>query len=242
MEELKTQEIQFIGEQDGEPEREFKCEVSVFLRQLDKWGPLDKAVRAYLCRVTYPGNDNSDSLDVALCFSTESDAKDNILKGAASIFRRMFGRHEHLDMMFVDDVTETELRQVCSPFVDTEEADFVMTSSEGYNLEEPRDCVVLQWLDGDCPNRYLLVSIDPPLIGQNYGLGSRDVFEVVLASRHRGYSLCSIVEWPAYVYVALPLGDIRSKPGRLGKDDLELIGWGEIYRKREDIPSDHTLE
>ncbi|MCY3820081.1 MAG: hypothetical protein OXH52_12080 [Gammaproteobacteria bacterium] len=237
MEEIKPRDVQFIGEQDGEPERGFKCEVSGFLRQLVEWRPLDGPVRAYLSRVAYPDDDNCGSINVALCFATKSDSEDEILKGVASIFRRMFGEHEHLDMMFVDNDAEAELAQVCSPFLDTEEADFVMTSSEGYGLKEPRDCVILQWFDGDRPNRYVLVSIDPPLTGQNYGLGGRDVWELVLASRHVEYSLCPITEWPAYVHVALPIGDLRAKSGRLGKDDLQLIGWGEIYRTRADIPS-----
>ena len=164
------------------------------------------------------------------------DFKKEMLKGAASIFRRMFGRHDHLDMMSVNKDQEANLAQVYSPILVTKEVDFVMTSSEGYDLEEPRNCAILHWFDGDRPNRYVLVSIDPPLIGQQYGLGGRDVYEVVLASRHVGYSLNPITEWPAYVHVALPLGDIRSKSGPLGKDDLLLIGWGEIYQKREDIP------
>ena len=240
MKEIKSKDIRIFGEQDGEPQRDFKCEVSVFLRQLDEWRPLDEPVRAYLCRVTHPGDDNSGSFNVALCFATNSGAKDEIRGGAASIFGRMFGTHEHLDVMFVDNNTEAELRQVCSPFVDTEEADFVMTSSEGYGLKEPRDCVVLHWFDGDRSSRYVLVSIDPPLIGQTYGLGGRDVFEVVLASRHV-CSLYPMTKWPAYVHVSVPLCDVRSKSGRLGKDDLQLIGWGEIYRKLADIPSDHIL-
>lgn len=235
MKETKSGDVRFIGEQDGKPERDFKCELSVFLRQLDEWKPLDEPVRAYLCRVTDPGDDNGGSFDVALCFATRSDAKDEIQRGATSIFRRLFGTHEYLEVMFVDKDAEAELGQVCSPFVDTEEVDFVMTSSEGYGLEEPRDCVVLQWFDGDRPSKYVLVSIDPPLVGQRYGLGSRDVSEVVLASRHV-HSLYPMTKWPAYVHVSLPLADVRQKPGHLGKADLHLIGWGEIYRKREDIP------
>ena len=231
MKEFNSQGVQFIGEQDGEPERDFKREISAFLKQLKE------PVRAYLCRVTYPpGNDDIDSFNVALCLVSKSDTKSEMLKGAASIFRRMFGKHEHLDMMFVNKDQEADLEQVCSPFLVNKGVDFVLTSSEGYDLEEPRNCVILKWFDGGRPNRYVLVSIDPPLIGQQYGLGGEDVHEVVLASRHFGYSLNPITEWPAYVHVALPLGDIRSKSGPLSKDDLQLIGWGEIYRKREDIP------
>ena len=237
MEETKPKGIQFIGEQDGEPERDFKCELSVFLRQLDEWRPLDEPVRAYLCRVTCPSDDNSDSFDVALCFATKSDAKGEILKGAASIFHRMFGRREHLDIMFVDNDTETELRQVCSPFVDTEEVDFVLASGDSRLLENPRNCVVLGRYGGEHPDGYVLVSIDPPLIGQQFGLGGEDVHEVVLMSRWTERTLNPITEWPVFVHVFLPWGNVCAKSGQLGKEDLKSIAWAEIYKKREDIPS-----
>lgn len=201
MEKINPKDLRFVGERDGEPERDFKCELSVFLRQLVEWKPLDKPVRAYLCSVSYPSDGDSGSFSVALFFATESDAKDEIRKGAASIFRRMFGTREHLEMMFVEDETESELRQVCSPFVDTKEADFVLASGDTCLLEDPRNCVVLKRYAGEHPDGYILVSIDPPLIGQQFGLGGDDVNEVVLMSRWSERTLSPIQEWPVFVHV-----------------------------------------
>lgn len=102
--------MKFISEQDGEPELRFKNEVASFLRQLEE------PVSAYLCRVSYPQDDGVDLYHVALCLSTNTDIKEEMVKGASKIFHTMLGAREHLDIMFVDEAKEIELKKVCNYF------------------------------------------------------------------------------------------------------------------------------
>lgn len=108
--------------------------------------------------------------------------------------------------------------------------DFYLTSSEGYDLELTRSCYVIKPLSTINRNDYLLVRIKPPIIGQRFGLGAKDIDVVILAPRHIGVSIYPIVtEWPAAVHVAR-IRQVDYLPSDLVSDDeLELIGWAEIY-------------
>jgi hypothetical protein len=69
---------------------------------------------------------------------------------------------------------------------------FFMSSSEGYAMESPRRCRAIARLSGEARDDYLLTSIEPPLNGQTYGLGGRDLDQVIIATRHKDESLLSI--------------------------------------------------
>jgi len=112
--------------------------------------------------------------------------------------------------------------------------DFYLASTEGYGLEEPRRCWRIKRLATQGRDHLLLVRIDPPLIGQKYGMGGRDIDLVLVATRHRGASLFSVDAWPAYVHVARPLVDDPERRDRLEANELTSIGWGELYRTEED--------
>jgi hypothetical protein len=51
----------------------------------------------------------------------------------------------------------------------------------------------------------MLVAIEPPVIGQTYGLGSEDIYHLLLATRWEGQTLWPISHWPTHVYVLRPL-------------------------------------
>jgi hypothetical protein len=122
---------------------------------------------------------------------------------------------------------------------------FWMTSSETATLREVRRCTPVKRIRYERRKapllaalvrrlRYgkrddvLLVEIDPPLIGQPYGLGARDLDQVVLATRHLGHSIFDTSDWPKYVHVARLLVEFDGQDElRLG--DLEVIGWAELY-------------
>ena len=111
--------------------------------------------------------------------------------------------------------------------------DFYLASSEGYGLEGPRRCYRIRRILGRGSDDYLLVKVDPPIIGQRYGLGGRDIDRVILATRHEGESLFSISSWPVFVHVARMLREPREGDS-MTSEDLEEIGWAEIYRTEED--------
>jgi hypothetical protein len=111
--------------------------------------------------------------------------------------------------------------------------DFYLSSTEHCDFEQPRrrwrvKRLPTDWRDDDL----LLVRIDPPLIGQEYGLGWRDIDLVILATRHRGATLFPIREWPIYVHVARPLIDSPELRERIEPDELELIAWAELNQNQ----------
>lgn len=112
--------------------------------------------------------------------------------------------------------------------------DFYLSSSEGYDLDEPRSCWRIGRARTTARDDLLLVKIDPPLIGQKYGLGGRDIDVVVVAPRHQGASLFPVSEWPVYVHVARLLVEPPAPSQTLRQEDLESIAWAELYKTEQD--------
>jgi len=112
--------------------------------------------------------------------------------------------------------------------------DFYMSSTESYDLQEPRRCWKLHRVT--TPNRddFLLVSIDPPIIGQQFGLGDQDVYLVLLATRHKGETLFPVSQWPVFVHVVRPLVDEPLSCTHLENDQFESYAWAEIYLTEKD--------
>lgn len=103
--ELRVPEIEFLGEQDGLPERMLKERLSaafVFHRQLD---------RAYLALVRY-----ADETGVALCLSCPDGRNQKLAEVVSEVFGSIFGAHERLDIVFVGVDHELALQRVCRPF------------------------------------------------------------------------------------------------------------------------------
>ncbi|HEX5054994.1 MAG TPA: hypothetical protein VFX02_00705, partial [Gammaproteobacteria bacterium] len=178
-------------------------------------------------------HNNEKDFNVALCIALESERGDEkLVNDIASIFRRMFGSHEHLDVLFINEGQEVQLRKVCCPFFSSKRfnhPDFYLTSSEGYGLEEIRACYKGRRLMDGHPDGYMICEIDPPIAGQSYGLGEQNISKVIIASRHSGYSLFVIREWPAYVHVARLVVGIPDNNFFIAKNDIVSIGWGELY-------------
>jgi hypothetical protein len=98
--------IRFVGEQDGVPERELKERVAPLLVGS---GAVE---RAYLARVAYG---SSSPEVVALCLRA-TRPEDALLGEIGVVFASMFGRDQHLDMLFIDGDQDRELARVCPPF------------------------------------------------------------------------------------------------------------------------------
>lgn len=107
--------------------------------------------------------------------------------------------------------------------------DFFLASSEGYDMETPRACWRLRRLASDVRNDLLLIRIDPPVIGQRFGLGNQDIDRVIVATRHQGASLFPISEWPLYVHVARLLAPLPDNQTQVPSTALQSIAWAELY-------------
>jgi len=99
-------QIQFLGEQDGIPERNLKQElVNFFLTY--------KTVqRAYLAQIRYNGWADG----VALCLVFPIGNEMEIVMAIQKLFSKMFGSHEYLDIIFLDKAQEGELSKCCATF------------------------------------------------------------------------------------------------------------------------------
>jgi hypothetical protein len=83
----------------------------------------------------------------------------------------------------------------------------------------------------------MLVEVEPMLIGQPFGLGDRDISRLILSTRHRGYTLYPVTEWPAHVYVTRILDDTVLQTLSFTKEQVELIAWAMIFRSFEEAES-----
>lgn len=106
-EHFRAPQVVFLGEQDGAPERELKSR----LAQL--FAAEQSVSRAYLARVAYG---DSPAKSVTLCLRAKAASDKGVVERVGEIFASMFGRHEHLDTMFISDVQEGELAKCCRPF------------------------------------------------------------------------------------------------------------------------------
>lgn len=75
----------------------------------------------------------------------------------------------------------------------------------------------------------LLVRVEPPLVGQPYGLGGRDIDTVLVATRHEGDSLFPIHKWPVFVHVARLLIENPETREQIHDNEFEAIAWAELY-------------
>src|SRR2546429_2573950 len=106
---------------------------------------------------------------------------------------------------------------------------FLCARGESRALSEPRACWARARLQDDIRDDYMLVEIQPPLIGQKYGLGGDDINQLVLATRHAGRSLYPISEWPSYVYVFRILDYSLITQSTFTANQVEMLTWGMIF-------------
>ena len=100
----------FLGEQDGPVEYQLKDRLA---QAVLVGSPI---ARAYLARVE-PDAESG----VALCLRGVAGGADrHIVRKVAEVFGEIFGAREHLDIVFVSEAQERELRRVCTPFWDSD--------------------------------------------------------------------------------------------------------------------------
>jgi hypothetical protein len=111
-----------------------------------------------------------------------------------------------------------------------QDPDFALCTEGRGDLSYPRACWRRNRLRDNIRDDYLLVDIAPPIIGQSYGLGDKDVRQLILATRHQGVTLFPVNEWPAYVYVYRILDEALLRQATFEAHQVEMIIWGIIFR------------
>jgi hypothetical protein len=99
--------IEFIGEQAGPVEDDLKAKC----RQV--FAELPDIRSAYLARLSYG---EPASYSVGLCIRSGVGVDDPLQKRLGQIFTDTFSRDQHLDILFIRDDEEEELKRVCRPF------------------------------------------------------------------------------------------------------------------------------
>jgi len=106
-EQLRVPKITFVCEQDGDTERDLKQSFFPLLEEREY------VHSAYLARVTY---NDSHELNVALCIRMDREDGNMLRKVIGETFAAKFNQQEHLDIIFISNEQEEELKQVCRPF------------------------------------------------------------------------------------------------------------------------------
>ena len=104
-----TPEVTFLGEQDGPAERRLKEALSVLL------GLGATVTRAYLARVRY--DDKTSGVMLGLLTDDERNSE-KVAGQMGRTFEALFNTKTHLDIMFLDDERDAEIRKACAPFYD----------------------------------------------------------------------------------------------------------------------------
>lgn len=104
-EEITTSRLEFICEQDGPPERLLKTEIMKIL-QTDTRNTV-----AYLARTRLEG-----AVGVVLGLGRTSGPDERIVARIGKAFASIFGGAEHLDILFLTELQEQQISQVCKPF------------------------------------------------------------------------------------------------------------------------------
>ncbi len=85
---------------------------------------------------------------------------------------------------------------------------------------------------------FMLVGVNPPIIGQAFGLGGVDIHRCAFMGRYSDSGMFPISEWPlrVNVYYSSEIRTIDPKRGRLSSMDRSiLIAVGEIYRTIHEV-------
>lgn len=98
--------IHFLGEQDGQPERQLKSALSAL------FASGDAVQRAYLARVRY-GDEQAANVALAL---VAAPASPELVDAVQKVFHSMFGIGQHLDIFFASPRQEAEISLTCRAF------------------------------------------------------------------------------------------------------------------------------
>lgn len=113
---------------------------------------------------------------------------------------------------------------------------YYLSSLESARFEPVRECRVARVLTFESGKAAIEVQLTPGVIGQDFNR-SADIDRVILSCRHEDVQIDPVTEFPSFVFVAIPRRDGYVLQSPVRSDDLEIIGWGELYRTHDDAES-----
>ena len=112
-------------------------------------------------------------------------------------------------------------------------ATLYLSSLDSARFEPVRECRIEGLLTFDTGKVAAVARISPDVIGQDFNRAS-DIETVILSLRHEGVSIDPVTEFPCFVFIAIPREGYEVLESLVRSDDLEIIGWGELYRTHDD--------
>jgi hypothetical protein len=110
---------------------------------------------------------------------------------------------------------------------------YYLSSLESTRFESVRECRVERRLTFDSGKVAVEARLSPPVVGQDFNRAS-DIDTVILSSRYEDTVIDPVSEFPFFVFITIPKGDGYVPQSPVRSDDLQVIGWGELYRSHED--------
>jgi hypothetical protein len=77
---------------------------------------------------------------------------------------------------------------------------FLSAAGESIEFAKPRECWEIHRMRIAAREDYMMISVEPPY-RKPFGIGYRDVYKLIIATRLKGYSLYPIRSWPCHVSV-----------------------------------------
>lgn len=109
---------------------------------------------------------------------------------------------------------------------------YYLSSLDSVRFEPVRECRIERRLTFDSGKIAFEARLEPPVVGQDFNR-SADIETVILTARHEDATVDPVNEFPCFVFITLARDNIVLQ-GPIRSDDLEIIGWGELYRTRAD--------
>jgi hypothetical protein len=106
---LATADITFLGEQHGPAEQRLKEALTVVL------GLGASVIRAYLARVVYDGK--TDGVMLGLLINDDKDSE-KLAGQIGKTVTALFKTSADLDIVFLNNARDAEIRKACPPFYD----------------------------------------------------------------------------------------------------------------------------
>ncbi len=110
---------------------------------------------------------------------------------------------------------------------------YYLSSLDSARFEPVRECIVRRHMATESGKDALFVELNPPVPGQDFDRAG-DISAVVLTARFEGSSVSPIDEFPCFVHIAIARVNSPTGYDSLGPAQLQVIGWGELYRTAED--------
>jgi hypothetical protein len=106
---------------------------------------------------------------------------------------------------------------------------FLTAAGESVELANPRECWEITRLRIGPRDDYMLVSVEPPY-REPFGIGYRDVYKLIIATRFKGQSLYPITSWPCHVSVFLTTEENIAAGSAVNPDLARNVAWAKLFQ------------